>query len=147
MKRRIRSGLIGLLGLFCWSFSIVPVSFELNVSACAEASDDQLLKAFQQKRKGVQVSGRGKVMRVLKDDTKGSRHQRFILKLASGQTLLIAHNIDIAPRIPTLKRGDSVGFYGEYVWNAKGGVVHWTHRDLKLKHVAGWLEHRGKRYQ
>ena len=33
----------------------------------------------------------GTVMRVLADDDDGSRHQRFILRLGSGQTVLVAH--------------------------------------------------------
>ena len=41
-------------------------------------------------------------------------------------TVMIAHNIDRAPRVP-FKKGDDVTFRGEYVWNAQGGVVHWTH--------------------
>ncbi|HXQ73121.1 MAG TPA: DUF3465 domain-containing protein [Pyrinomonadaceae bacterium] len=84
---------------------------------------------------------------LLPDDQKGSRHQRFIVKLASGQTLLIAHNIDIAPRISGLAVGDSVRFYGEYVWNEKGGTIHWTHHDPRGRHVAGWVVHNGKTYQ
>ena len=38
-------------------------------------------------------------METLPDDNKGTRHQRFILKLSSGQTLLVAHNIDLADKI------------------------------------------------
>jgi hypothetical protein len=33
------------------------------------------------------------------------------------------------------------------VWNEKGGVVHWTHRDPGGRHMAGWLAHNGKTYQ
>jgi hypothetical protein len=87
------------------------------------------------------------VIRVLADDLDGSRHQRFIVQLASGQTLLITHNIDIAPRITGVKVGDSVSFYGEYVWNEKGGVIHWTHHDPQRRHVAGWVIHDGKTYK
>jgi hypothetical protein len=83
----------------------------------------------------------------LPDDTQGSRHQKFILKLNSGQTILIAHNIDIAPRISTLKVGDHINFYGEYEWNPEGGVVHWTHRDPSGGHEGGWLNHGGKIYE
>ena len=98
-------------------------------------------------RSGDQVQGSGRVTQVLADDNEGSRHQRFILELSSGRTLLIAHNIDLAPRIPSLGRGDTVAFFGEYEWNDRGGVVHWTHRDPRGSHVGGWLEHKGRRYQ
>ena len=46
-----------------------------------------------------QVSGNGVVINILSDDNEGDRHQRFILRLPSGNTILIAHNIDRAPRI------------------------------------------------
>ena len=82
-----------------------------------------------------------------KSDNKGSRHQKFILKLSSGQTILIAHNIDLAPRIKTIAQGDTVQFYGEYEYSSKGGVVHWTHRDPNNRHVHGWLKHQGTLYQ
>lgn len=94
-----------------------------------------------------QVRGSGIVTRVLADDGEGSRHQRFILRLPSGQTLLVAHNIDLAPRVADLHVGDTVEFYGEYQSNAKGGVVHWTHRDPSGRHVAGWLRHAGQTFQ
>jgi Protein of unknown function (DUF3465) len=87
------------------------------------------------------------VIRVLPDDLNGLRHQRFIVQLASGQTLLMTHNIDIASRIDGLEVGDSVRFNGEYVWNAKGGVIHWTHHDPQGRHVAGWVIHNGKTYK
>ena len=96
---------------------------------------------------GAQVSGDGTVSRILGDDTVGDHHQRFILTLDSGRTLLIAHNIDIAPRIDSLREGDAVSFSGEFEWNDKGGVVHWTHRDPQGQHEAGWLKHRGRAYQ
>lgn len=94
-----------------------------------------------------QIQGAGVVTRVLSDDDDGSRHQRFILRLGSGQTLLVAHNIDLAPRIDGLREGDTVEYSGEYQWNPKGGVVHWTHRDPSGQHVAGWLKHDGRVFQ
>ena len=94
-----------------------------------------------------QVTGRGTVIRVLPDDTRGERHQRFILRLASGNTLLVAHNIDIAPRVEPLRIGDVVEYHGEYAWNAQGGVVHWTHRDPSGRHEGGWLRHEGRTFQ
>ena len=104
-------------------------------------------QAYANQQSDVQVKGSGTVVRTLSDDLDGSRHQRFILKLDSGQTVLISHNIDLAPRINSLNTGDVVEFFGEYEWNSKGGVVHWTHHDPNGRHVAGWLKHRGRTYQ
>jgi hypothetical protein len=53
----------------------------------------------------------------------------------------------IAPRIPDPREGDLVQFSGEYEWNVKGGVIHYTHRATGGTHISGWLEHAGKRYQ
>jgi hypothetical protein len=110
-------------------------------------SFDLVQAAFNEQRSGVQVQGEGVVSKLLADDTDGSRHQRFILTLSSGQTLLVAHNIDLAPRIASLKSGDRVAFNGVYEWNAKGGVIHWTHHDPAGRHEAGWLRHAGQTYQ
>ena len=87
------------------------------------------------------------MIRVLPDDNDGDRHQRFIIRLASGKTLLVAHNIDIAPRVSPLSEGDTVEYRGEFVWNDKGGVVHWTHHDPSGHHPAGWLKHAGQTFQ
>ena len=111
------------------------------------ANDGLLAQAFEQKQSGLQIQGEGIVIRLLGDDTKGSRHQRFIVRLASGQTLLVAHNIDLAPRIADLRVGDRVGFFGQYEWNDRGGVIHWTHKDPNGRHTAGWLSHDGQKYQ
>jgi hypothetical protein len=62
--------------------------------------------------------------RILNDDAEGNRHQRLILRLVSGQTLVIAHNIDIALRVSPLSEGDTVEYKGEYVSNDKSEVVH-----------------------
>jgi hypothetical protein len=109
--------------------------------------DHQIARAYANRQSDRQVRGEGIVRRILSDDTRGRRHQRFILALASGQTVLVAHNIDIAPRIEGLRQGDTVAFYGEYEWNEKGGVIHWTHRDPDGRHVDGWLKHNGVNYQ
>ena len=120
-----------------------------DASAGAEAAvrDDALATAIAAQQSGVQVTGAGTVSRILPDDDDGSRHQRFILQLASGRTLLISHNIDLAPRIGTLTEGDSVSFNGVYEWNDRGGLVHWTHHDPQGQHESGWLRHDGQIYE
>ena len=110
-------------------------------------SSETLADAIRYQRNRVQVTGAGIVTRILPDDNDGSRHQRFILSLAPGQTLLVAHNIDVAPRVASLERGDSVSFYGVCEWNAQGGLIHWTHHDPDGQHAAGWLKHEGRTYQ
>ncbi|EJL7929785.1 DUF3465 domain-containing protein, partial [Vibrio cholerae] len=124
------------------------LAFWLVLTSCFSvslyANDAVLQQAYQSQQSDLQVQGLGQVVKVLPDDNDGSRHQKFILKLNSGQTLLVAHNIDLAPRIPNLKVGDIVEFYGEYEWNKKGGVLHWTHKDPQNRHVHGWLKHNGQ---
>ncbi len=110
-------------------------------------SIDQLQHAYDNKVSNLQVEGSGVVKAILKDDTKGSKHQRIIVNLATGQTILLVHNIDLAPRVENLNKGDEIAFFGEYEWNEKGGVIHWTHHDPQNKHVAGWVKHNGRTYR
>lgn len=70
-------------------------------------------------RSNLQVRASGQVVAVLADDNEGSRHQKFILKLSNGQTVLVAHNVDLAPRIANIAKGDTVEFFGEYEYSDK----------------------------
>jgi hypothetical protein len=112
-----------------------------------DAGDAILARAFEDRAHDLQVEGGGTVARVLADDTEGGRHQRFVVRLESGQTLLVAHNIDLAPRVEDLQERDAVAFRGVYEWNAEGGTIHWTHRDPDGKHATGWLRHDGRLYE
>ncbi|HEV2862727.1 MAG TPA: DUF3465 domain-containing protein [Pyrinomonadaceae bacterium] len=120
---------------------------EIKQEAPAPRGDTPIGRAFKTGQSDIRVEDEGVVTRILADDNSGRRHQRFILRLASGQTVLIAHNVDVAPRVAGLREGDSVRFSGEYVWNAQGGLVHWTHRDPEGRHEGGWLKHNGRTYQ
>lgn len=102
---------------------------------------------IEQRQSDVQIEVSGTVIRLLSDDNEGSRHQRFIIKLPSGNTLLIVHNIDLAPRIDDIRIGDRVRVYGEYIWNDKGGLIHWTHHDPVNRHPHGWIRHHDRLYQ
>jgi len=102
--------------------------------------------AFASKRSDLVLEDVGTVMKILPDDNKGSRHQRFLVDL-NGHSILIAHNIDLAPRIDSLREGTSIRFKGEYEYTAKGGVVHWTHHDPAGRHEGGFLEYQGRRYE
>jgi hypothetical protein len=147
MKKRIATL---LLGLFIASVSVSAYAYNLTPresAALVESSDWILKQAFLHKKSGIQVHGQGVVIRLLSDDVVADRHQRFILRLNSGQTLLIAHNIDIAPRLVGFKKGGTVIFYGQYEWNREGGVVHWTHHDPGREHINGWLKYENSTYR
>ena len=94
-----------------------------------------------------QITGSGRVIKVLPDDRDGSRHQRFILDVGQGKTLLVAHNIDLAERLKGIREGDVVEYLGEYEYNNRGGVLHWTHHDPAGRHMNGWLKHANQTYQ
>ncbi len=112
-----------------------------------EGINQKILSAAHKRLSNFWVEGVGEVSRILSDDNYGDKHQRFVLRLSPEHTVLIAHNIDIAPRINKLKQGDRVEFYGEYEWNSKGGLVHWTHHDPNGSHEGGWLKHNGHIYK
>lgn len=106
-----------------------------------------LESAFSSQRSDFQVLVKGTVTRFLSDDVTGSEHQRFIVAMSNGQTLLVAHNTDLAPRLPTTALNHPIYLYGEYAWNSEGGVVHWTHIDPAKTHVDGWIQFDGVKYQ
>lgn len=99
------------------------------------------------KQSNVQIKVTGTVAKILKEDNEGSRHQRFIIIVGVDHSLLIAHNIDLAPKIENLQVGDEITVYGEYEWNEQGGVMHWTHHDPDNHHPHGWIRHQGQLYQ
>jgi len=132
-----------VLGYFTQQHAATPQ----HTATASQPARSQIEQAFRQQRSNIQVQGRASVIKVLPDDLKGSRHQRFLIRLASGQTLLVAHNIDLAPRVPGLHKGSKIDFNGEYEWNKKGGVLHWTHHDPGHRHADGWLRYNGKTYQ
>ena len=104
-----------------------PIASQLTVwlTPSSVARDQVIARAFVAQRSGVQMASDGVVERLLPDDNAGSRHQRFILRLDSGHHVLVAHNIDRAPRLRALKPGD----------------------DPNGRHSAGWLTHNDQRVQ
>lgn len=126
--------------------SVIPAA-QRNETTLANNEVDTVKAAYEQRQSNVQVQGSGRVKAILRDDNDGSRHQKFILVLKNGLSILVAHNIDLAPKISNLNKGDIVEFYGEYEYNPKGGVLHWTHHDPQGRHESGWLKHDGQIYQ
>jgi len=132
-----------LLSATALAFQYLPESGVLNITT---HSAGEVLEAYENQRSGLWVGVSGEVVRIMKDDNLGSRHQRFILRLENGHTVLVSHNIDLAPRLP-LQEGDQPELRGRYEWNHKGGVIHWTHHDPKGQLPGGWITLKGKKYQ
>ena len=114
-------------------------------SAVSAPGEARLLAAWRAGESGVMVTVGGRVVKVLPDDDDGSRHQRFIIRLrGEDHTVLVAHNIDLADRVP-LEEGDTVTLRGQYEFNEQGGLLHWTHADPDGRHEGGWIECKGRR--
>lgn len=142
--KRLLIWLIALLAVACRAEVPQPVASQENTPQAASSVLDD---AYQHKLSNIWLEGQGTVNKLLKDDNKGSRHQRFLVRIASGKVLLFAHNIDLAPRIDDLQVGDTLTFRGEYVYNPKGGVMHWTHHDPRGDIRGGWIRHNGRTYE
>ncbi len=106
-----------------------------------------IIEAFAAKRSDVIVEADGVVTKILSDDNEGSRYQRLIVRVADRHTVLIGHNIDLAPRVADVRSGDAISFRGEYEYNERGGVIHWTHADPDGDRPGGWIRHDGKTYR
>jgi hypothetical protein len=124
-----------------------PESAQVNATLPEQADYEQEVLAAQQRQaQKVEVTVATRVFRLLRPDRRGLPHQRFLIQLDNGSTVLIAHDTKMAPPVP-LKPGDFVRIHGEYIWNDKGGVIHWTHHDAQGRHEGGWIEFNGQRYQ
>jgi hypothetical protein len=124
---------------------ISPPPIPANPTPAADPNA-ALLAAAQQQRSHAQLFAVGRVTRLLADDNEGSRHQKFLLRATPELTVLVVYNLDLAPRVPVAV-GDSVTVRGEYIWNEKGGLIHWTHKDPAGKHQPGWVDLNGRRFQ
>jgi hypothetical protein len=122
----------------------------VTLAACGPTprpDDAAIVRDYQQHRSQVEVTADGTVVRVLDDSTGASgAHERFIVRLTTGGlTLLIDHNLSIGRRAP-VQVGDRVLVHGEYIWNAQGGLIHFTHHDPQGTHEGGFIEDGGQTY-
>ncbi len=118
-----------------------------TIQLSLKSDDQRMAEAFAKQISDIWVESKGTIEKILPDDREGSAHQRLIVRLSTGQTILLSHNIDLAPRIPNPQIGSEISFRGEYEWNSKGGVVHWTHHDPSGHKSGGLIEYKGKIYK
>ena len=119
---------------------------KLSAATSTVQDDREALKAQTDRLNKVEVTIQATVAELLPDDTTGIPHQRFLIVLSNGSKILVAHDTKMAPAVP-LKKGDPVRIRGEYIWNAEGGVLHWTHHTDTPRHDCGWIEYGAYRYE
>ena len=150
MKSTVKSILILLILVLGWYYNqntvnqtetVIPQDFE-TIDA-----DSTLQQYYEQRTSGKMIRLSAKVIKLLADDLEPPRHQKFIIKMPSDMTVLVTHNIDLADRINSLRVEDTLEIYGQYEWNQRGGVLHWTHHDPKRRRQGGWIKHEGKTYK
>jgi hypothetical protein len=134
--------LVGLLVLLC-----AGCRSTTGKAVGPSVSNDSQIVAFQNEhRMNTEVTGKVKVYKLLQEDDEGLKHERFLVMLSDGTTVLVAHSLDKAPSVPVSPE-DEIIIHGEYVWNQKGGVIHWTHHSDTPKHEGGWIDFKGRRYE
>ena len=145
--------LLVVLGLLGYQYYTQPqntgsetAGFQPDAAETAGVQSGAVEKAYADQRSKVWVEVQGRISRTLADDKEGSRHQRFILELDSGHTVIVAHNIDLAKRVP-LQKNDKIVLAGRYEWNERGGVIHWTHHDPENRRKGGWIKFNGTIYK
>ena len=142
--KKHKNTLLAVLILLVFAYQLVDRHLAGSNIDPAGVENQRLVSLFQNKQSDQFLTVQGQVYRLLPDDNKGSRHQRFLIYV-NNVSVLVAHNIDLAKPVP-LAKGDTVTLHGEYEYTPKGGVLHWTHHDPKGRHSGGWIEHKGKRY-
>lgn len=139
--RRMAKPLLFIFPIFLLLYLMIPP--ELSPQTTPDAKT-----AYKKRLSEIPLIVEGRVVKILEDDLQGRHHQRFIIRTDEGQTLLITHNIDIAPRV-AVEVGTKVRVRGEYLWNLQGGIIHKTHHTQKDQTSGGWIEvmTTGKRYE
>jgi len=125
------------------------ISFpDKGLSESKQETQSSVKEAYLKQYSNIFLKAEGEVAKILRDDTKGTPHQRFIIITQEGQTILIVHNLNLALRVP-VKHGLKLRVYGEYEWNPKGGVIHKTHDSKRKGDPHGWIEivETGERFQ
>ncbi len=115
-------------------------------AAQSTAPDAEAIRAQELQLVKVPLTVTAPVKKMLRYDDRGLPHEKFLLLLSNGSTILVAHNTKMAPYVP-IQEGDVVTVKGEFIWNAKGGLIHWTHHTDTPNHQGGYIEFKGKRYE
>jgi hypothetical protein len=107
--------------------------------------------AWAHHRSRIEVTAAGSVARILGTrEGRSGAHEGFLLHLrgASGRglTVRVEDNVDLTGPIP-LAPGDDVEVRGEYIYDPRGGLIHYTHTDPRGRHPGGYVRVGDKIYR
>lgn len=155
---KLRASLLGLIALIACCIVIsgcanaqtpgqeVPSNDQAGKQSPSKSGDLEAIRAQQLQLVKVPLTVTAPVKKMLRYDDRGLPHEKFLLELSNGSTILVAHNTRMAPYVP-IQAGDVVTVKGEFIWNEKGGLIHWTHHSDNPIHAGGYIEFKGKRYE
>jgi hypothetical protein len=125
----------------------LPLVALAALAACAPESGDAangaVYGAWAGHRSRIEVTATGNVARILGTRSGPSgRHEGFLVHLRGaaghGLTVRVEDNVDVTGPIP-LAPGDEVEVRGEYIYDQRGGLIHFTHRDRRGRHPGGYV--------
>jgi hypothetical protein len=130
---------------------IVVAAFSL--SACAQAGDrpdnGQAIADIRDGSGGQEVVVQGTVTDAgVEQAGVAGTHEQFHIRVIDGaaaREIEVADNITIGEQAPIVK-GETVIVKGVLEVDPSGPVIHWTHHDPEFRHVAGFVEVAGKKY-
>jgi hypothetical protein len=131
------------------------VALAATLVACAPTTDDSsngaVYEAWREERSRVEVTAHGAVARILGERGGPSGpHLGLLLHLSGGEgrglTVRVEDNLDLTGPI-ALREGEAITVRGEYIYDPRGGLIHYTHRDPRGRHEAGYVEVDGRIYQ
>ncbi|MDP3509818.1 MAG: DUF3465 domain-containing protein [Candidatus Melainabacteria bacterium] len=108
--------------------------------------DAQIIQAQSQQARKVELTVTAPIKKLLREEDYREPHQRFLLILSNGTTVLVANDLQYGTYAP-VQEGNVVRIHGEYIWNERGGVLHWTHKSDEPRHESGYIDFNGMRYQ
>lgn len=126
------------------------VSSQQHVSARVDSKNEnyQIIHAIESKQEldFVEVKN-ARVIKLLRADNRGARHQRWIMQLSSGHTITAVYNIDLSEKIP-LEVDATMDLAGQLVFGDKkhDPILHWIHADPQKRRRDGYVIYNGKTY-
>ncbi|KPU82850.1 hypothetical protein JI57_03275 [Psychromonas sp. PRT-SC03] len=120
---------------------------EKHNSATKIVDNIAYLEFLYKQQRSAKVSAQGRVINSLPLQSKPYLAQLFLVRLISGQKIIIKHNIETGRALPAVEDGSLLFFKGLYKWNHKGGMIVFTTKKNNQNKLSGWLKYNEITYQ